>query len=112
MSNSKHGISNRNQHLEIQYSLFDILRFKNIIAIARRNGRAFSSLAAIGGGLPGVVNHHWLKEGHQTAPTRTKIVVCMGPHDKSENLAPQWIIGEKPADPEFGIQTGRLNGSL
>jgi hypothetical protein len=42
----------RNQHFEIQYSLFDILRLKNIITIARWNGRAFSSLAAIGGGLP------------------------------------------------------------
>jgi hypothetical protein len=55
MSNIEQGMPNRrskaNPHLEIRYSLFDILRFKNIITIARQNGREFSSLAAIGGGL-------------------------------------------------------------
>ncbi len=44
--------SYRNQHFEIPYSLFDILRFKNVIIIARRDGRALSSRASRGGGLP------------------------------------------------------------
>lgn len=45
--------TDRKQRFEIRYFLFPILRSKNVDTVARPNGRAFSGLAPVGGGLPG-----------------------------------------------------------